>query len=170
MPTHNPLNATPAKSEPVTPDTILAMEGKTPSADEQSGLGYLVRHTHRAFARVLAQHLTPHKVSPAQWTVLRALWREDGCSQVDLASRIRVEKASLTTVLSALERQGLIVRERGDEDKRRWYVSLTKAGRQLEAALLPLASKVDAIATQEFTAEETRTLKRLLARTLQNLQ
>jgi len=137
---------------------------------EAEGIGFLVRHAHRAFARVLAEHLAPHGISAAQWTVLRALWREDRCSQVELAARIRVEKASLTQVLASLERQGLIERERSEADKRRWHVCLTQAGRALEPELLPFARSVDKAALTGFTADEVAALKQLLTRALRNLE
>src|SRR5690606_40891085 len=89
------------------------------SKHHRDGLGFLVRHVHRAFARVLTERLASSGVSAAQWTILRALWREDRCSQVELAARVRVDKASLTQVLVSLERKGLIQRERSQEDRRR---------------------------------------------------
>src|SRR2546423_6601881 len=75
-------------------------------------VGYLARYAHRAFAKALAAELAPHGILGAQWSVLRVLWEQEGLSQVDLAERMRVEKASLTSVLDAMERRRLIVRTR----------------------------------------------------------
>jgi len=135
----------------------------------QEGLGFLVRHTHRAFAKRLADRLAPHGISAAQWTVLRALWKEDSVSQVDLAASIRVEKASLTHVLVALEKQQLIHRARSTEDRRRWFVTLTPKGRSLKQELLPIARDIDQLATQGLSESDLRTLKALMAKTLANL-
>ncbi|MCK9511158.1 MAG: MarR family transcriptional regulator [Pigmentiphaga sp.] len=135
----------------------------------QEGLGFLVRHTHRAFAKRLADRLVAHGISAAQWTVLRALWKEDNVSQVDLAASIRVEKASLTQVLVALEKQQLIHRTRSAEDRRRWFVSLTPEGRTLKQTLLPIGREIDQIATRSLSADELQTLKTLMARALANL-
>src|SRR5690606_35537239 len=93
-----------------------------------------------------------------------------GYSQVDLAARVRVEKASLTPVLTSLERQGLIVRERGEEDQRRWYVWLTEEGQKLKKDLLPFAPYIDGIATEGLSQREVKELKRLLSHVLTNLQ
>ncbi|RZS84256.1 MarR family winged helix-turn-helix transcriptional regulator [Pigmentiphaga kullae] len=134
------------------------------------GIGFLVRHVHKAFARVLAERLGPYGVTSAQWTVLRSLWQEDCCSQVDLAANIRVEKASLTQILSSLERQGLIVRERSDTDRRRWLVSLTDQGRALEPLLLPFAGEIDRLASTGFSKKELAELKSLLTRALHHLE
>lgn len=154
-----------ARSEPASASSRSSL--RVPEAE---GVGFLVRQTHRAFARVLAERLAPYGISAAQWTVLRALWREDRCSQVELAARIRVEKASLTQVLASLERQGLIERERSEQDKRRWHVCLTEAGRALEPELLPFAPSIDMVALAGFTKNEVVTLKGLLTRALRNLE
>ncbi|GAB7543997.1 hypothetical protein CS8_036690 [Cupriavidus sp. 8B] len=137
---------------------------------EQEPLGYLIRHTHRSFTRVLGERLLDHGISPAQWTALRALWREDGYSQVELAQRIRVEKASLTALLESLEKKGLILRSRSDEDKRRWNVHLTETGRSLEAVLMPIAPQIEKLAVKGLTKEESATLRSLLKKVWDNLQ
>jgi DNA-binding MarR family transcriptional regulator len=155
------------------PKTAAAADADAPRIANELGhesLGFLVRHTHRAFARVLADRLLEHDISPAQWTALRALWREDGYSQVDLAQRIHVEKASLTALLESLERKKLIRRERSEDDKRRWNVHLTKAGRALEAELLPFASQIDKQAVKGLSKEENATLRALLMKIWENLQ
>ena len=135
-----------------------------------SNSGFLVRQLHRAFTRVLSDRLVPHDVSPAQWTVLRALWRQDDCSQVDLATAISVEKASLTQVLQAMEHTKLITRERCVEDRRRWLVKLTSRGRKLETQLLPLAVGIEKDALTGFSEEESKEFRRLLVKALRNLQ
>lgn len=153
---------------------------RRPQADEDdrtaarvadgSNAGFLVRQLHRAFARVLAERLAEHKVSPAQWTVLRALWRQDDCSQVDLANAICVEKASLTQVLLTMERAGLITRERSLDDRRRWLVRLTPQGRKLEALLLPIAVRIEEEALTGFSPDDAGKFRAWLARAFDNLQ
>ena len=85
----------------------------------ERSIGYLVRYAHRAFVKALASELAPHGVSPAEWAVFRVLWKNDGYSQVELARRMRIEKASLTDVLLGMERRGLLKRARDGKDKRR---------------------------------------------------
>src|SRR5713226_834828 len=100
-----------------------------PRLDASQSVGYLARYAHRAFAKALAGELTPHDILGAQWSVLRVLWEQEGLSQVDLAERMRVEKASLTSVLDAMERRKLIVRRRNSEDRREVNINLSAYGR-----------------------------------------
>jgi DNA-binding MarR family transcriptional regulator len=141
-----------------------------PAELDHHGVGYLVRQAHRAFIRVLGDKLKEHDFTPAQWTTLRALWEEDGYSQVELAHRIRVEKASLTAVLDSLERRGFIARVRSTEDRRMWNVHLTAAGRSLEAELLPFAAEINQQAARGLDEADFAHFRRVLQRIIVNLQ
>jgi MarR family transcriptional regulator, organic hydroperoxide resistance regulator len=129
---------------------------------DQESLGLLVRSAHRAFVRALAKELAPHGISNAEWSALRVLWRLPGPTQVELAEQLAIEKASVTPVLAALERKGLVTRHRDPTDKRKTRLVLTPAGHQLEAALLPLGARVNARAASGLTQQQRDTLRALL--------
>src|SRR5271163_4392990 len=80
-----------------------------PMSAEQS-LGYQIRYAYRIFVKALADELGPHRITTGQWSALRVLWQQEGLSQVELAQRMMVEKASLTAVLKAMASEGLITR------------------------------------------------------------
>ena len=133
-------------------------------------VGYLARYAHRAFAKALAGELAPHGILGGQWSVLRVLWEQEGLSQVDLAERMRVEKASLTSVLDAMERRKLIVRTRNSDDRRKVNINLTSHGRGLKARLLPYGASINRRATRGMSATEADQLRGLLARVIRNLE
>ena len=137
---------------------------------ETLSIGYLTRYAHRAFVKALADDLEPHGILSAQWSVLRILWDIEGLTQVELAERMRVEKASLTGVLEGMERRGLILRVRNDEDRRKINITLTAQGRRLKPELLPHAAKINRKATRGMTDAETSQLRDLLAKLIQNLE
>src|SRR5215475_15675264 len=91
----------------------------------QQSLGYQIRYAYRTFVKVLADELGPHRVTTGQWSALRVLWQHEGLSQVELAQRMMVEKASLTAVLKAMEAEGLIIRRRNTVDRRKVNIFLT---------------------------------------------
>jgi DNA-binding MarR family transcriptional regulator len=133
-------------------------------------LGYLIRYAHRALVAMLARELAQYRVSTAEWTVLRALWPADGCSQVELAQRIRVEKASLTAVLASLHRKGLLLRHRDRADRRRITVTLTPAGRALKPRILPIAARINRKATRGLSKSDVAQLRRVLLDLTANLE
>ena len=138
--------------------------------DETQSLGYLARYAHRAFVKALASELGPHGLLTAQWSVLRILWDIEGLTQVELSERMRVEKASLTSVLDGMERGGLIKRARNPDDRRKINITLTAKSRGLKGKVLPYAGKINRKATRGMTNAEANQLRGLLAKLIQNLE
>lgn len=145
-------------------------ESRAPRGAEAQSLGYLARYAHRAFVKALAGELKPHDILSAQWSVLRILWDVEGLTQVELAKRMRVEKASLTSVLDAMGRRGLIVREHNTDDRRKINITLTAKSRGLKAKVLPYADKINRKATRGMSEAEAGQLRRLLGKLIQNLE
>jgi MarR family transcriptional regulator, organic hydroperoxide resistance regulator len=140
-----------------------------PMSAEQS-LGYQIRYAYRIFVKALADELGPHRITTGQWSALRVLWQEDGLSQVELAQRMMVEKASLTAVLKAMAADGLITRVRNTDDRRKVNIYLTASGRRLKGKILPLIGKINKRALRQLSSADVQQLRRLLARVMINLQ
>ena len=142
------------------------------SADQfgpDKSLGYLIRDVHLAFARELVRALEPYEVSGAQWAALRVLWEDQGLTQVQLADRMRTEKAALTAVLNSLEQKGYIARSRDQVDKRKSNIYLTRAGQELKNDLLPISMVVHSQVTNGLSPAEMASLRKSLEYILANL-
>lgn len=68
-----------------------------------------------------------------QYLVLTALWQTDGRSVGDIGQTLQLESNTLTPLLKRMEAQGLLSRARNRADERQVLVSLTEAGRALQA-------------------------------------
>ena len=66
-----------------------------------------------------------------QGRVLFLLSKHENISQRELASLAQVKPGSMTEILTRMERDGLITRQRDVSDKRVIHVRLTKAGTEL---------------------------------------
>lgn len=148
-------------------DTTLA---NFPPISAGQSLGYQIRYAYRIFVRALADELGPHRITTGQWSALRVLWQEDGLSQVELAQRMMVEKASLTAVLKVMAADGLITRVRNTDDRRKVNIYLTAHGRRLKSKILPLIGKINKRATRRLSSADVQQLRRLLGRVMINLQ
>jgi len=133
-------------------------------------LSFLVRQAHRAFVARLADRLVSHRVSVAEWAVLRRLWQQEGLTQVALADRMRVRKASLTSVLAGLERKGFLRRIRHGEDRRKYHLFLTKRGRDLKEELLPIGVAINRKAVAGIDPADAGLVVRLLEKVIVNLE
>ncbi len=162
MPTGHPL----ASAQMDVPERFA----KLPPPGTEQSLGYQIRYAYRAFVKALADELAPHRLTTGQWSALRVLWQLEGLSQVELAQRMMVEKASLTPVLKAMAAAGLITRKRNAGDRRKVNIFLTPAGRRLRSKVLPLVGKINRRATRRLSAADVERLHALLGRVMLNLQ
>ena len=133
-------------------------------------LSFLVRQAHRAFVARLADRLVPRGVSVAEWAVLRRLWQQEGFTQVALADRMGVRKASLTSVLASLERKGFLRRTRRGEDLRKYHLFLTRRGRDLKEELLPIGVAINRKAVAGIDPEDAVLAVHLLEQVIANLE
>ena len=108
--------------------------------------------------------LARHGSSLATWMVRRSAAREEGLSQRELATRVRVEGPTLVRHLDRMEQDGLVVRRRDERDRRVVRVCLTEAGRARHAELRVVAADLDGQLRSLLTADEARTLERLAQR------
>ena len=87
-------------------------------------------------ARLITQAYTPMLselgITYPQYLVLMVLWEKDDQPVNDIARRLLLETNTVTPLLQRMERQGIVTRKRGEQDKRQQIVSLTKQGRELE--------------------------------------
>lgn len=137
-------------------------------APERS-LGFQVRRCHRAFDRVLSGHLAPSGLSSGFWYFLRALWQEDGATQKRLAQLNNVTEPTAVAVLGAMERLGIVRRERNAVDRRKVNVFLTGRADDLKADLMPVAHRINEIAGAGIAAADIDTCLEVLDRMSENL-
>ncbi len=87
-------------------------------------------------ARLITQAYTPMfstmGITYPQYLVLMVLWEKDSQPVNDIAHRLLLETNTVTPLLQRMEKQGLVIRQRGKEDKRQQIVSLTEKGHTLE--------------------------------------
>lgn len=93
---------------------------------------YTIPSTGRQIARlaraaqVYFQHrFRPLGIGPAQGITLHYLSRNDGIDQMQLCTRMNLDKSSLATQLKKLEEQGYIVRETDKADRRTKKIYIT---------------------------------------------
>ena len=87
-------------------------------------------------ARLVTQAYTPMLtalgITYPQYLVLMVLWEKDNQPVNDIAHRLLLETNTVTPLLQRMEKLGILVRQRGKEDKRQQIVSLTTKGKKLE--------------------------------------
>jgi DNA-binding MarR family transcriptional regulator len=129
----------------------------------------LLRHTHRAFMRMMEQRLARHGIIISAWFVLRVLWERDGLSQAELAERVGIVGPTMVTAIRRLVQDGLATRLPDPDDKRKVKIYLTPKAQQLRSKLLAEAAEVVDLATAGLSSTEIRHLNASLRRIAVNL-
>jgi len=96
-----------------------------------------------AASRLVIQEYQPHLeklgITYPQYLVLMILWETDSIAVSEITRRLILNTNTITPVLKRMEAQGIITRQRSDEDERKVIVTLTPKGKelQIEAASIP---------------------------------
>lgn len=83
------------------------------------------------------RHITEAGLTTSQFGVLEVLYHLGTLSQVDVARKLLLSTANVTTVIQNLEKNGYICRERDPKDNRFMRVSITEKGSTLIARIMP---------------------------------
>lgn len=78
----------------------------------------------RYIAAMLRQQNVP--LTPEQFMLIDLLWNEGDMSQQQLADLMQKDKNSVTTLVDAIERKGLVVRRQNINDRRSNTITLTE--------------------------------------------
>ncbi|WP_062294837.1 MarR family winged helix-turn-helix transcriptional regulator [Nostoc piscinale] len=126
--------------------------------------GFVLHWVTELGAQFYARAMTPLNLRPLQVGILQLLAGEGAMVQARLGDKLRVDKASMVTLLNDLEAQGLIERRPHPSDRRAYEVHLLKAGEQR----LQQAEHVSIEVAKQFfaalTLEEQQILNELLKR------
>lgn len=91
------------------------------------------------FQRIAASAFGPFGLRVTDLRILNVLHGEEAISVAELSRRSRVDKAWISRLVRELETKKLVARAPDPKDSRATLVSLTAAGRRLQAEILPLA-------------------------------
>ena len=91
-------------------------------------LGYLLKHVLARLTEAQAKALAPHGLNGRDLAVLSAVASGEPLSQLEVASRLRVDRTSIGDLIDGLEDRGFVERRRSPEDRRRNVVVLTELG------------------------------------------
>jgi DNA-binding MarR family transcriptional regulator len=95
----------------------------------------LIDHLARLIRTRMQAEIEPLGLRPRHLVALTVLRSAGGAAgQQELASGLRIDRTNLVGMLNELEAEGLILRRRAAEDRRRHIVELTPAGEERLAA------------------------------------
>ena len=117
-------------------------------------LCFQVGRVARKMSRITRERVAPYGLTTAQFFLLTALYEEDGILISALASKVALDKATLTGLLDRLERDDLAERRADSGDRRAIRVHLTAKAERLRGALTELYHDNNGIFLSLLSQEE----------------
>ncbi len=110
-------------------------------------------------------------ITGPQYNVLRILKGiyPEGHPRCEIASRMLEIAPDITRLIDRLEKQGLVVRDRSDKDRRMSVTRITAKGLKLTEEINPHIEKEHKKATEHLTGTECRELSRLIEKLYKDL-
>lgn len=95
-----------------------------------------------------------------QYITMMVLWEEREITVKELGNRLFLDSGTITPVLKALEKKGLISRRRSESDERVVYAEITSAGLDLREKALGIPAQIGSCVPLE--QDDALTLYRIL--------
>src|ERR1700722_9681192 len=130
---------------------------------------FVVRSTARLMDNTISEWMADTAATPARFQILTQLWaaKGRGLPQKEIAAAMRVTRATVSGLMAALERDGLVTSTVASDDRRSLLASLTRKGeavveRAIETNRVRLRTAFTAL-----SSDELMTLTTLLERVRQ---
>ena len=149
-------------SEP--PPAVMAALGNRLSGRERQAYGavFVVRTTAQQMDNAISEWMADSAATPARFQILTLLWaaRGRGVAHKEIVAALGVTRATISGLMAALERDGLVTSAVASDDRRNLLASLTPKGeavveKAIEANRARLRTAFAALSSDELTTLTT---------------
>lgn len=137
---------------------------------EEQEYGRCISVLYRYRRSFMTKRLAAYGCAGGLYGFLLCAEQQDGATQEQIASMMRVDKATVCKGLQKLESAGYVRREVDENDRRALRVRLTEAGRAVLPAVHAAMRQWDELVTGELPGEERAALYALLRRLAQKAE
>lgn len=125
-----------------------------------------ISQAYRTLADAFMDRIGMHR---AQAILLCTVCAAEGLTQSEIATRLAVQGATVTSMLQRMEEAGLITRQRDPDDNRLVRVYPTANGYTKEKEINARFQEFEGVLFRNIPAEQRALLRELLMRLLQNM-
>jgi DNA-binding MarR family transcriptional regulator len=152
----------PIKRKPVVRKAVPRHHVDTTGMDDL--LGYQLRLAYIAISRHFSGAMANFDLTQKQTGVLWLIGANGGVSQISLAKKLDMDRASMMAIIDRLQARDLVVRERSRHDGRRQELYLTSKGRRVLSQAKAALAKHEKWMTDRFSESELASLMDMLRR------
>jgi DNA-binding MarR family transcriptional regulator len=124
---------------------------------------------HRLSDVYLDHQLIAMNLTSKQFMYILCLCDNEGMSQEQLASELRIDKGSVAKTIKQLESKKYVIRKTSSEDRRQYQVYPTKLAKSIYLDLVEITNSYEHNLTKNLTTIETNIFKNLLDKIIENL-
>lgn len=128
--------------------------------------GHLLRRAQQISVSIFYDELG-NELTPIQYAVLRLLSSHPGIDQVTLAGLAAIDTSTGATVCARLEEKGLLQRQVIPHNRRQRALSITEAGEQMLADMMPALLRLRQRLLAPLTQDEQQQFMALLDKLVQ---
>ena len=139
------------------------------SHDQLDSVGAWAKKYYLASRTLVESVLRDHDLGPTQWYVLYHLVHDGPTMQRDLSLLLRIERATLSGIVTTLVRKGFVLQTPDGVDQRQRVLSITDAGRKLWDELPDPIAIAHAIAFADADEDDLAITRQVLRTATQRL-
>ncbi len=147
----------------------MAVKRKRKAAPDLA-FGLLLREFFQTVRASAEEALRPAGFTPPQSMVLMVVSREPGITGAELARRAMITPQTMGELLTALEKSGLIRRERHPDNARMQAIFLSEAGIKAQATCRAGMQRVEERMLAPMSAAERKNFSHLLSRAIAGMR
>jgi len=140
------------------------------SLEAERSVGFLIKRCGVLMTQFAERSFESQPISFTQWVVLMTLGQRSHVSPTELSANIGHDMGALTRLVDELHREGLVRRERSEEDRRAVEIAITAEGRRVansgKRVVVDLLNQL----VEPYSAEEIESLIVLLQKFLARMQ
>ena len=129
---------------------------------------FLLNRAGTRIAAAFSDVLDDHGLTLPMWRVLAAIHQEGSLRSGQLATVTSLESWTISRLLGAMAKKGLVRRNHESEDARAVTVHLTEEGSALIQQIIPHALRYEKVMLNGFSNEEVALLRDMLLRLYDN--
>ena len=129
----------------------------------------LLRAFHHCNKRIV-QRTSRLPLLPGQPKILEYVEENNGCIAKDICRGCVLDKSTMTSLLTRMEREGLLVKSGSPADRRAYHIFLTPKGEQAAREVKRIFSETDEKAFQGISASERAGFLSTLNKIIANLE
>ena len=134
-------------------------------------VGVFLNLVHCKFKQFMNSIFAEHgsNLTAEQFLVMDTLWDEGIMSQQEIADIILKDKNSVTKLIDALEKKGLVIRIAGEEDRRQKMIHLTEKAVEVKEAITKIAIESTDHIIKDIPKEELISFIKVLHKMADNI-